>query len=549
VTLAMRLMLAIGLSAMVTTLTLGIAVREAWRGTEERRFEEAFRAGAGRLQAELERGLEALPSLVDPLCAHDPVIDGVLVDLRSGRLDAGRRLAIGLRVPELMRALRLDELTLVTLDGEILGAGHDPARVGVVDAELARRLRGDPAQALARPEPTPAIEAHCLRRLGAHGVGLVGARHLSSLLDDVRGEADIRFRLAEAPPRDDVMTRAVLLPQMPEVAIVALRSRTPLERALTELDETLLGLGVGTLTLALLVVWLIARGLARPIVALSAEARRVVSGDLSPVRGRGGRELVELAASFNQALADLASLRKRLATTERIAARREIARRVAHEIKNPLMPIRAAVETLRRLRARGDPAFDAYFDEASRTVLDEVSRITRIVQEFTDFARLPPPEPEALDVVALVEGVVALHRSLGAHIDIRAEALPAVHSDRDQLVQVATNLLQNALDATRDLPDPRIVVELASAGTAHVTLSVRDNGPGVSAEQREHLFEPYATTKAGGTGLGLAIAQRIAIEHGGDLEYRPAPEGGAEFRLTLPISGPTLLHAPPTSEP
>src|SRR3954454_18853824 len=95
---------------------------------------------------------------------------------------------------------------------------------------------------------------------------------------------------------------------------------------------------------------------------------------------------------------ELTAMRKRLAVTERIAARREIARQVAHEIKNPLAPIRAAVETLRRLRARNDPAFDGYFDEATRTVLDEVFRITRIVSEFTEFARLPPPRPGPVDV-------------------------------------------------------------------------------------------------------------------------------------------------------
>ena len=114
---------------------------------------------------------------------------------------------------------------------------------------------------------------------------------------------------------------------------------------------------------------------------------------------QGPRELVEAAEAFNQAIADLSALRKRLAATERIAARREIARRVAHEIKNPLAPIRAAVETLRRLRARNDPAFDEYFDEATRTVLDEVSRISNIVQEFTRFARLPPPNPAPIDIV------------------------------------------------------------------------------------------------------------------------------------------------------
>src|SRR6185436_4579859 len=119
--------------------------------------------------------------------------------------------------------------------------------------------------------------------------------------------------------------------------------------------------------------------------------------------------LEQLAEAFNQTISDLTAMRKRLAATERIAARRDIARRVAHEIKNPLAPIQAAVETLRRLRARNDPAFDEYFDEATRTVLDEVQRIAGIVTEFTRFARLPAPEPAPMNLNETVRSVVNLH--------------------------------------------------------------------------------------------------------------------------------------------
>jgi nitrogen fixation/metabolism regulation signal transduction histidine kinase len=253
---------------------------------------------------------------------------------------------------------------------------------------------------------------------------------------------------------------------------------------------------------------------------------------------------VEAAEAFNQAIAALSALRKRLAATERIAARREIARRVAHEIKNPLAPIRAAVETLRRLRARNDPAFDEYFDEATRTVLDEVSRISNIVQQFTRFARLPPPNPAPMDIVETVRSVVGLHDTGSVPIHFQAESCPEVNADRDQVVQVATNLLQNALQAVNGQKGARVDVELWSTGDK-VELSVRDNGPGLADEMRDRLFEPYATTKAEGTGLGLAIVHRIVVEHGGEISYRDARGGGAEFRVELPITGPTLLPEPP----
>jgi nitrogen fixation/metabolism regulation signal transduction histidine kinase len=224
---------------------------------------------------------------------------------------------------------------------------------------------------------------------------------------------------------------------------------------------------------------------------------------------------------------------------------------VAHEIKNPLLPIRASVETLRRLRARNDPAFDEYFDEATRTVLDEVARISNIVGEFTRFARLPAPQPAPFNAEEAVRSVVSLHAAAGAAIDFEAEPCPELNADKDQVVQIVTNLVQNAQQALADRPHGRVRVRLFREQDKLV-LSVSDNGPGVAPEMRGRLFEPYATTKAEGTGLGLAIVERIAVEHGGEISFADAPGGGASFVVKLPLSGPTLLPEPPrdsTAEP
>jgi two-component system nitrogen regulation sensor histidine kinase NtrY len=244
-------------------------------------------------------------------------------------------------------------------------------------------------------------------------------------------------------------------------------------------------------------------------------------------------------------------MRKRLATTERIAARREVARQIAHEIKNPLAPIRAAVETLRRLRDRGDPAFDDYFEEATKTVLEEVHRISNIVSEFTRFNRLPAPNPEPIDLVSVARGVVKLHDTPDAteespRVDFQADPIPEVSADRDQMIQVLTNLIQNGLDAASAVrKDARVVVSIGRRDAGRVRVVVRDNGPGVSEAMLTKLFEPYATTKEKGTGLGLAIVHRIVFEHGGEIAYRTATKGGAVFEVTLPIAGPPLLERPP----
>ncbi len=528
-TLAQRLLVAIAVLAIATTGALGFGVREAGRRTEEQRFRAQRDAALSRLERAVGEQARNLTVLGEPLCSHEPMMDSALVGLISGHLDE-RRLSLSLRVPDLQKAHRLHELLLITHEGEILGAGHADGLVGKRDPALARRLSVDGGKLR--------VETHCVladRENPRRWVGLLAARYLDEELAGIAESHGFTLSLTRPEPNPNEMVAEMRLPEVSGASLFAIQSRVPLARSLRQLDIAVLALGIGTVAAALVVAMLLSRGLARPIVLMSRQAREVVAGDPKPVEGRGGRELEEFAQAFNQAIADLVALRKRLAATERIAARREIARRVAHEIKNPLAPIRAAVETLRRLRARNDPAFEEYFDEATRTVLEEVARISNIVTEFTRFARLPPPNPAPLDLVECVKKVVGLHATGDAKLELSASELPLVNADRDQVVQVVTNLLQNAIDA----------VELRPAGREHVVLVVRDNGPGVSAEIRDRLFEPYATTKEKGTGLGLAIVQRIVVEHGGEITQSDAPAGGAQFTITLPISGPTLLAEPP----
>jgi C4-dicarboxylate-specific signal transduction histidine kinase len=206
---------------------------------------------------------------------------------------------------------------------------------------------------------------------------------------------------------------------------------------------------------------------------------------------------------------------------------------------------------------RDDPAFDEYFEEATATVLGEVHRIANIVTEFTRFARLPAPNPEPCDLAQAARGVVTLHASNpdgaespgGPRVELVVEAIPMVTADRDQMIQVLTNLIQNGLDAASAArPDPRVVVTIGPLPRDRVRIVVRDNGPGVPEAMEARLFEPYATTKEKGTGLGLAICQRIVFEHGGEITYRKGTKGGAVFELSLPVAGPSLLERPPKAD-
>ncbi len=540
-TLAQRLLLATAILTIAATTVLGLGVREAWRRAEEARFASEFHGAVAELKSEVESEVTELPTLLAPLCAHEPLVDSALVGRKNGEL-AERRLSISLRVPELMRAGRFDELSLVTDGGDVLGRGQSEGSVGGVNTALAARARELGKSVRLRSEAPRAWEASCRRGSKDVWVALVAARYVDPLLARISKRHGLELHLADKSPPEDGshLTAHVVLPELSGQQLIATRSRVPLVRALSELDVTIAALGVVSVLFALLLAAWTTRGLARPVVEFARQARAVVRGTPEPIAETGGRELAEAASAFNQTLADLAALKKRLAATERIAARREVARRVAHEIKNPLAPIRASIETHRRLHARGDAAFDEYFDEATQTVLSEVARINHIVSEFTSYERLPAPNPAPFDVVEAARSVVRLHESAGVPITLDADDCPPLVADRDQIVQVLTNLIQNAQDAVASTPDPNVtlsVLSLPDAGA--IQLAVSDNGPGVDPAMRGRLFEPYATSKAHGTGLGLAIVERIAVEHGGEIEYQEAEGGGARFCLTLPVNGPS----------
>jgi len=555
--LAPRLILSIGILAAGSSAGLGLALREDRRRDETERFDSEVRSACARVAGEALRQGEADRKLVAGACQAGELVDRALVAIDNGELDE-RRLAFAALVPKEREAFDFDELMLVSDPGDILGA--DPrALLGTPHAALEESLRGDSGDAprwRLRKGGEPSITSRCVRR-GRTGqvVGLVGARHLGPLLERLGATAGVRVSVGEARGSSGAAEATCSLtdPSGTALTLAVAKSKAALDENLARIDRAILLAAIASTGAALLLAVLLARSVGRPLEELAREARKVAADQAQPIGARGSGELAELAQAFDRMLDDLGATRRRLAAASRIAAWREVARRVAHEVKNPLAPIRAAVETLRRLRARNDPAFEEYFDEATRTVLDEVHRISNIVTEFTRFARLPAPRPQEVDVDEVVRQVVQLHRAAaGDRVQIvhkGPRALPRIRADRDQIVQVLTNLIQNAIDAVKEKGGEITVASSAHGSDAtHVEISVLDDGPGVPTEMAAHLFEPYATTKANGTGLGLAIAQRIAIEHDGELAYlgpasSAAGHGGARFRLVLPIVGP-----PPTTE-
>jgi len=546
--LAPRLVLAFGGLTVLSTAGLGLTLREELRRDGSERFGRDVAAACESVKTEVARQAESDRKLVAAACQSGELVDRVITWMESGEL-ASQRVSLGTTlVPNERAAFDQDELTLVTGAGDILGA--DPLELlSRPKSELLASLHGGIGRFDLRATAPVATVTRCSRSRSGRTVGLVAARHMVPLLDRLRATLKVTSIAigspkGEAPPSLARASCVIADGSGVGVPIVVTKSKEELYATWAYIDRTVLLASAVLTAVAFLIAVLVARSLGRPIAELAAEARKVASEEARPLRVRGSGEIAELVQAFDRMLEDLASTRLRLAATTRVAAWREVARRVAHEVKNPLAPIRAAVETLRRLRARDDPAFDEYFDEATRTVLDEVHRIANIVTEFTRFARLPSPRPEEVDLVQVAHDVVQLQRPLaGASVleEVVVGDVPRVWADKDQVVQVLVNLVKNAVEATRDAPGAVVRVTVAASEAGSVDVTVADNGPGISKDIEARLFEPYATTKAEGTGLGLAIAQRIAIEHEGELALLPPEPGvlkGARFRLRLPRGRP-----------
>jgi signal transduction histidine kinase len=321
--------------------------------------------------------------------------------------------------------------------------------------------------------------------------------------------------------------------------------RSAVEGLQQDVTGAALAITGASLLAALVAAFVLSTRIARPVRELADGVRRVSSGDLgSSVAAAAGGEIGELARAFNAMTAELRVSRERLLQAERVAAWREMARRLAHELKNPLFPIQLSIETLRRAfdqRAAGSPAtpggadrFDGLFRESCDTILDELRSLRAIVDEFSAFARMPQPQLRATDLNAVVEQVIALYQPRLAAVAVEkslAADLPAVSADRDLLARALGNLVANALDA---MPQDGTLRLRTAARPDAVAVEVEDTGPGLTDDQRTRLFTPYYTTKKGGTGLGLAIVQSIVSDHGGRIEVRSEPGRGTAFTLVLP---------------
>jgi two-component system nitrogen regulation sensor histidine kinase NtrY len=295
--------------------------------------------------------------------------------------------------------------------------------------------------------------------------------------------------------------------------------------------------GIGILLAILLSGWVAAR-VTQPIERLAEAAREVAAGNWEAhVEVTSRDEIGQLAESFNSMTHQLAEQRDRAVQAERVAAWRELARRLAHELKNPLFPLQITVENL--LRSRSSAEFDEVFRESTATLLAELGNLKAIVGRFSDFSKMPQPQLQPVNVNDIARQVVSLHDAqfradgrppVTANLELD-DSLAPVDADSDLLHRALSNLVLNALDA---MPEGGTITVRTSATPEHVRIEVTDTGSGLTREECERLFTPYYTTKRHGTGLGLAIVQSVVSDHGGSISVDSAPGKGTTFRIDLP---------------
>lgn len=538
------------------------------------------RTDAARLvDRELERLTASVAEASAAIAASDhPLSAAIVADLRddeAARSTDARRRWRQMAEPT-MRGAHLDLLTITGPHDIVLVAPHDRGKVGDADPTPRQRAAAtggkpfftrDTIATGHAVDTVLVVESATLADDAGVAVTVVAGRRVTSdLVALIRRPPVVDARLTMASG-EVVVPSSVGAAEWPRVAGDSL-ARTALPGpdgapmaylevavAVPGLDEVLakfappaLLAALATLVAVVVIGLWVMRRTTRDLELLASGATAAARGDFNHrVAVRSNDEVGAVGKAFNFMMEDLQVANERLVIAERIAAWQDIARRLAHEIKNPLTPIQMAMDTLRKAWSKQHPTFGEILDESTTTVLEEADRLKRIVAEFSDFARMPKPVFARMNLGDVVRSTLALYKEAPPTVEaVLDPALPDLIADKDQVGQVLLNLVENARDALGPQPDGRIAISTRRGDTPdRVILVVEDNGPGVPFELRDKVFTPYFTTKTakGGTGLGLAIVHRIVSDHGGRIAISSSADGGARIAIEWPLRGGVALLA------
>ena len=566
------------LTVVLVTLTVSASARRSFATLDAQRtaaLVEQFRrefANQGTLVAER----------VDRVAQSDAV----------SRIAASRDAAPYVNEATILAAAQgLDVLDLATADGTIVSSAEWPARFGYRSGWITTHVAAVPPaflQAVELPdETTLALVAVRTLAGGAGNLYIAGGRRLDRkflqslvlapgmrvlLYQNLQPEISSRQLIAggdeppEAAALEPLIARVVQSrqetketiewPDGPEAidalpltgrdgAVLGVLLVGSSGRELAALVSRIRWSGVafGSLAIALgfVLAFVMSARVTRPVEQLAGAARAVADGDwdvhVDDVATTG--EIKVLADAFGTMTRQLVDHRDRLVQAERVAAWRELARRLAHELKNPLFPLRITIDNLRRAKSLSPAEFDEVFDESLTTLQTGLGNLNTVIGRFSDFARMPAPEFAQVSVNDIVEQSASLFRAqltspghppVTLTLDLDPSLGP-VRGDGEQLRRVVQNLMLNAIDAMPQGGGLRIVTRRRDGV---VRIDVADTGHGLGEEERRRLFTPYYTTKQHGTGLGLAIVQSVVADHAGKIWVDSDPGRGATFHIELP---------------
>ena len=531
----------------------------------ERRDMERTAAVVSELQKEMEQRGADIVRRVEAAAGSDAVAR-LAVNL-GGQLDTSQYYA---QAQELAEEQSLDFLELVGPDGAIISSAEWPARFGYKEDWLAQPADWNAQKAFLKKEDLAdgsALGLIAVRTLKA-GNGMLyiaGGRRLDKEFlaslpesEGVRLELDRNFEPLVSPSQlvDEVRRQRRQLTKVTDAAsttaiplfgrdqqllaiLLIENSRAELASLKRYIQGTAAGVGGAGVLLALMLSFWTASRVTRPLRSLASSVRDVAEGRWDTrAEVRSSDEVGQLASDFNAMTEQLVEQRDRMIQAERVAAWRELARRLAHELKNPLFPLQITIENLQRAREASPEQFDEVFRESTSTLLAELGALKTIIGRFSDFAKMPAPELEPVNVNEVVREVVQLFDAqldapgrppVEAKLELDA-GVGAVQADPEQLRRALRNLVLNALDA---MPQGGVLALRTLAHDGKVTIEVADTGEGLTPEECDRLFTPYYTTKQHGTGLGLAIVQSVVSDHKGTITVHSEPGKGTAFRIEL----------------
>jgi two-component system, NtrC family, nitrogen regulation sensor histidine kinase NtrY len=561
----------------------------------EERAHEAFRqmeqertsALVNQFRREFEHAGDEITHGVDSIAGSD-AMQRTLTELANGAEYANYMNEAATNAA----AQRLDFLDLIAPDGAIISSAHWPARFGYKQRWFLDLPSPLPRQAFLKHVETPqgsVLAMLCFRTVPVHGLNyyLIGGRKLDTVVQSLSPPEGLRVAIFSVPEQgsgemigpgketfnatkimaliqkvldkhaedsvtvdlgqaqgNEEIVHAIPLPgytdRVPAVLLVgnSLEQELLLEKRIRNISLIIAGVGV---FIGVVVSGIVTARFSRPIKTLAQAATEIGHGNWDVrVETSGKDEIGKLAVAFNQMTEELMGQRERLVQSERVAAWRELARRLAHELKNPLFPLQITVENLLRARQNTPQEFDEVFQESTATLLAEIANLKTIIGRFSDFSKMPAPQIQAVDLNELARSVAQLfqaqlNRDPGRiQPKLQLGDVPQVSADPVLLRRVIENLVLNAIDA---MPHGGTLTfrTMTNSNDRFAIFELADTGAGLTAEECERLFTPYYTTKQHGTGLGLAIAQSVISDHKGRISVSSKKDQGTTFRVELPL--------------